>query len=545
VCSIHSFRPRLGREPLDSHAACQLASQVYPNLTTTPDGEPVQLTRDALLKMSPKFSPDGARIAYSTASGDLRTMDTWIVPVLGGQPRLMLANAEGLTWTHGPNSTAGPASILFSEMTGRGIQMSIATSRESRTDQRNVYLPTEDGMAHRSSLSPDRTWVIVVEMDSRSWLPCRLVPFDGSSPGRTVGPSPAQCTDAAWSPDGKWMYFTADMGNGAHIWRQRFPDGTPEQITYGVTQEEGIHFAPDGRSFVTSIGTNQSTVWVHDSRGTRQVTSEGYGFSPSFSPDGKKLYYLVRTSAVRNWISGGLWTVDLETGERQRVLPDFRMQHYTISADGQRVVFVAVDDSGRTPVWLASLDGRAAPRRLTTIDGAAAFFGAPGEVIFGSQEKMWFVYRVKEDGSDLRKIISTPMIMPFAVSPDGQWVTAIDPAAWGALMVYPAGGGPPKRICESCSPPQGIDPIPPPLSWSPDGRFVYLKFGDSTYAIPLQPGQMLPAVPAGGFPSKDAVAALPGARLVSAERAYAGPDPSIHAFVKPSAHRNIYRVAVP
>ena len=26
------------------------------------------------------------------------TMDTWVVPVLGGQPQRLLANAEGLTW---------------------------------------------------------------------------------------------------------------------------------------------------------------------------------------------------------------------------------------------------------------------------------------------------------------------------------------------------------------------------------------------------------------------------------------------------------------
>ena len=149
-------------------------------------------------------------------------------------------------------------------------------------------------------------------MDARSWLPCRLVPFDGSSAGTPVGPAPAQCTDAAWSPDGKWMYFSANTGSGVHIWRQRFPDGTPEQVTFGVTEEEGIHFAPDGRSFVTSIGTSQSTVWVHDSRGDRQITSEGFAFLPSISPDGKKLYYLVRAGGVRNWISGGLWVADLD-----------------------------------------------------------------------------------------------------------------------------------------------------------------------------------------------------------------------------------------
>ncbi len=520
------------------------AGQIYVKLL--PDGEPVQLTNDNLHKMSPKFSPDGDRIGYSTASADGQTMDTWIVPVLGGQPRPLLTNAEGLTWVHEPNKVAAiPPLVLFSEMTGRGVQMSIVSSTESRTGQRNVYMPPEDGMAHRSFLSPDRKWVVVVEMDSRSWLPCRLVPFDGSSPGTPVGPAPAQCTDAAWSPDGQWMYFSAYTGSGVHTWRQRLTNGSPEQVTFGITQEEGIHVAPDGRSFVTSIGTSQSTVWVHDSSGDRQMTSEGFAFLPAVSPDGKKLYYLVRSGGVRNWISGGLWVADLSSGQRQRLLPDFVMQHYTISPDGQRVVFVAVDDTGRTPLWLASLNGRTAPRRLTTMDSGAAFFGAPGEVVFGSQEKAIFIYRIKEDGSELQRIIPTPMLIPFAVSPDGRWVSAQTPNQYGDSTVYPAGGGSPTRICGDCSQPQGTDLIPPPLTWTPDRRFVYLKFAGSTYAIPLQPGQMLPPIPASGFQSREAVAALPGAQLISEESVWPGPNPSIYAFTKVATQRNIYRVPVP
>ena len=74
---------------------------------------------------------------------------------------------------------------------------------------------------------------------------------------------------------------------------------------------------------------------------------------------------------------------------------------------------------------------------------------------------------------------------------------------------------------------------------------MYLKFSGSVYAIPLQPGQVLPRIPAEGFPSKEAVAALPGARLVSADdSAVTGPNPSIYAFTKQTTHRNIYRVPV-
>ncbi len=80
---------------------------------------------------------------------------------------------------------------------------------------------------------------------------------------------------AAWSPDGKWMYFTSKAGGLNHIWRQRFPDGQPEQMTSGPTEEEGIAMAPDGRSFVTAVALQNTSVWVHDARGEHQISLEG------------------------------------------------------------------------------------------------------------------------------------------------------------------------------------------------------------------------------------------------------------------------------
>jgi hypothetical protein len=153
--------------------------------------------------------------------------------------------------------------------------MSIVSSTESGLDERVVYSPElpGGGMAHRSFLSPGRQHLLVIEMQ-RGWTPCRLIPFDdGAAPasvraaGRFVGPTPGQCSNAAWSPDGKWMYLSVNTGNGYHVWRQRFPDGEPEQVTVGATEEQEIAFDPDGRSFVTSVGTRLSALWIHDAGG--------------------------------------------------------------------------------------------------------------------------------------------------------------------------------------------------------------------------------------------------------------------------------------
>ncbi|HYR42897.1 MAG TPA: hypothetical protein VER98_07740, partial [Terriglobia bacterium] len=207
------------------------------------------------------------------------------------------------------------------------------------------------------------------------------------------------------------------------------------------------------------------------------------------------------------------------------------------------------DEKGRSPVWLASLNGRTSPRQLTAIDGWMAYFGVPGEVIFAGEEKAAvFIYRINEDGSDLENVVPNAVV-PNGVSPDGQWISGPGSTleTSNALMVYPVAGGPAKLICESCFPPQGIDngPMPSPLSWTPDGKFLHLKYTASTYAIPLRPGQMLPPVPAAGFQSKEAVAALPGARLISEESVFPGPNPSVYAFMKVTTQRNIYRVPVP
>jgi Tol biopolymer transport system component len=509
---------------------------------TLPDGEPVRISDDEAGKSAPQFTTDGAEITFTTDfNAASETMDTWIAPVGGGRPRRMLENAAALTWFNDPG---GQRRVLFSEMTGMGAQMSIVASTADRRGARTVYAPPPPaGMAHRSYRSPDGKWILAIEMDIHAWLPCRLVPFDGGSAGRQVGPVPSQCTDAAWSPDGKWMYFIGQTANGTHIWRQRFPDGAPEQVTFGAVTEEGIQFAPDSRSFVTSIGTTQSTLWIHDERGDRQITSEGYSFMPSISPDGKKLYYLVRANGLRSWNQGALWVADLDTGQRRRLFADRQLLHYALSADGQRIVFVTIDDQAHSPVWVAPVNDPTAARQITTVNASVAYFGAPGEVVFGGAED-FAILRIGEGGGESQKVIPMPL-MPLNVSSDGEWIVVQDARAWGALAVYPTRGGSPVRLCDHCAPPWGTEPTPFFLGWSPDRKFLLWNFSGSMYAIPLAPGRMLPQIPATGLRSKEAVLGLPGARLVTNEpHGFPGPRPSVYVVMKVTAQRNIYRVPV-
>jgi Tol biopolymer transport system component len=287
---------------------------------------------------------------------------------------------------------------------------------------------------------------------------------------------------------------------------------------------------------------------MHDARGERQITSQGYASLPRFSPDGKNLYFLLRSRANRLYLSGELWAANVETGQRERLLPDFLLGDYSLSPDGKRILFVAIADNGDTRVWLAGLDGRTAPRRFSTLDADRAFFGTNDEMFFSGWEVggKKYIYRIRDDGSGLQKPVPDPITYVYDVSPDGKAL-----AAWSgaAVQVFPTDGGPPINTSTVCAAAGGENRgiTPPCVSWSPNGNFLYLndRIAGQIYAVPIPRGRNLPPLPAGGIASAKHAAALSGARVIHERYAFVGADPSVYAFFRVTTQRNIYRIRVP
>jgi hypothetical protein len=116
------------------------------------------------------------------------------------------------------------------------------------------------------------------------------------------------------------MYFSSNAGGAFHIWRQRYPDGMPEQITFGPTEQEGTAITRTVKYLITSMGLQQSSVWLHDRGGERSATTRLCD-TAAMSRRRCAMFYLVRTQPSRAPDKRELWSVDVNSGNRQRVLP--------------------------------------------------------------------------------------------------------------------------------------------------------------------------------------------------------------------------------
>jgi Tol biopolymer transport system component len=120
------------------------------------------------------------------------------------------------------------------------------------------------------------------------------------------------------------------------------------------------------------------------------------------------------------------------------VVHGFRVLNFDISRDGRQLVMEAPDEAGRSRLWLAPLDRSTPVRQVPNVEGGQPHFLPDGEILFRHNERaatadgsLGFIYRVRPDGSGLRKAVEQPVNQfnfSSPVSPDGRWVFGWGPS---------------------------------------------------------------------------------------------------------------------
>ena len=149
---------------------------------------------------------------------------------------------------------------------------------------------------------------------------------------------------ASWSPDGKWVAFAGNQGEGTRLFKIPVDGGQPVRLR--DTLSYNPVWSPDGRFIVyseqQSAGRFEVKAITPDRVPVRIVELQIVGFTTAtsyrFVPDGKAL--IVLEGAIGT--SQNFFWVDLETGQR-RQLTDLKggpvIHNFDMSPDGTRIVF--------------------------------------------------------------------------------------------------------------------------------------------------------------------------------------------------------------
>jgi hypothetical protein len=321
-------------------------------------------------------------------------------------------------------------------------------------------------------------------------------------------------------------------------------------VTSGLSEEEGIAMTGDGRSFLTSVGTQYSTPWIHDSKGDHQMSSEGDVFYTTFSRDEAKLFYLKR---AKQSDAPELWSTELTGGKSDRVVPGYGIDatfpnydmSYAVTGDGNWVAFLRRDEKGISHIWVASTDHRTSPQQLPSVENEdSPIFLPNGDLVYRAGESgKNYIYTRHRDGSGRKKLLEEPVLDLTAVSPDGRWIVVLAKDDTGKdhpyrTLAYPTAGGKPIKLCALCY-----------LHWSVDGKYLAFQFHPpphsvETFVLPVVSAEReLPDLPPEGLSGpEDSRKANQVTVLPKGVDSVMGPEK--YSYTITNVRRSIYRIPI-
>jgi Tol biopolymer transport system component len=278
----------------------------------------------------PRFSPDGQQIAVDVwgPSGDTIAADIWTFDV----KRRTFARVTSLGNVGDPDWTIDGKRVVFTSLFQRKAALWVQVADGSHAAERLLQAPNGIGIFH-SSVTPDGLGVVFCRgstLDAVARVELLYLPFVGKrTPDRLTDESLSGNCLGRVSPDGRWLAYVG-----------------------------------------MDVGTSQVFVRPFRRAGERLKVSEENGQQPTWSRDGKRLFYASvtphdgKTWGVAATVSASGNSLLVVNRERIVALPSTL---FDVTPDGNRVLAVQPSDSRVqlfvTMNWLPQLRARFAERQ--------------------------------------------------------------------------------------------------------------------------------------------------------------------------------------
>ncbi|MBN2317153.1 MAG: PD40 domain-containing protein [Sedimentisphaerales bacterium] len=361
----------------------------------------------------PVFSPDGKMIAYvedknlDRAGGGL-----FIVPSDGGVPKRLAeaGNATSPVWSPDGRMIA----YLDQTMKNKIFIIPIRENGERRIEKNTFDCP--DGIQSVLSLTgwtPDNKLGAIFISNPQDGL--YTLPATG---GIATLVTNEKLHQPRWSPDGKQIIGTIDVGKGKEGW-----------MYYGLA----------------CVSTEGGEISIVPVRAETKIIKLSYSGGNHVSPDGQTIVFAGRKELEPEGISH-IWTIPIEGGEPKQ-LTNANLQQTDWfpcwAPDGKNIAFIRRSKNEHTEGISKEAD----------------------------------IYIISANGKELRQLTQkSDKVMPYgyiAWSPDGKWISYFStdmeiPNSELTLNVIPAEGGTSRVVGK----PVGSFDVRIESAWSPDSKQI-------------------------------------------------------------------------
>jgi len=401
--------------------------------------QPVRLTSPATESSSPRWSPDGRLLSFSSArpiAGEEDQGSTWFLNMDRPGEAFQIEGLAG-TPVFGPNNEW----IAFTRPV---LPTAPIPTAPDRTEEEQRIVDRFDGRAY--------DWM-QYRFDRRGYLPDPTDPYstpasqifivsrDGGE-ARQITDTPVGVSNVAWRPDGQGFVFSADAHRRdehtyprADLWTVTL-DGEVTRITDDEYNWGSPEWSPDGTRIVARGGPGldviirerwdhgaPSDLWLFSPEGAkRRNLTEDWDLlpgNPTWSADGRELYFTAGIGGNTH-----IFRLTLDDGRVDQVTQgEGRIGSPSFSKTTDRVAYVGQDATHPGEVFAGSVGGSA--RQLTSINAellAELDLRAPTQMTFesadGTEVEGWVIapagYRGGDNGS-------WPMVLNMHGGPHGSY----------------------------------------------------------------------------------------------------------------------------